>query len=158
MSHANLSFNYEIVSVDPAEYEEVVAVWEASVHATHDFLPEEMIEHFRPLILNEYLVAVSLASIRNREGRIVGFLGTAGHRIEMLFVHPDCHRKGIGQALVQYATDVQEATEVDVNEQNPGAVSFYRQMGFEQYARSETDGQGNPFPLLHLRRTGSPPQ
>jgi len=24
-------------------------------------------------------------------------------------------------------------------------------MGFEQVGRSELDGQGNPFPLLHMR-------
>ena len=111
-----------------------------------------MIEHFRPLILNEYLAAVTLASIKDGEGRIAGFLGTAEQRIEMLFVHPDFHRQGIGQALVRHALDVQKVSEVDVNEQNPGAVAFYQRMGFEQFARSETDGQGNPFPLLHMRR------
>jgi putative acetyltransferase len=40
---------------------------------------------------------------------------------------------------------------VDVNEQNPQGVGFYRHMGFEQVGRSELDGQGNPFPLLHMR-------
>jgi hypothetical protein len=27
-------------------------------------------------------------------------------------------------------------------------------MGFEQVGRSELDGQGNPFPLLHMRLGG----
>ncbi|MEG5438703.1 GNAT family N-acetyltransferase, partial [Enterobacter hormaechei] len=44
--------------------------------------------------------------------------------------------------------------EVDVNEQNPQGVAFYRHMGFEQVGRSELDGQGNPFPLLHMRLSG----
>ncbi|MEW4564133.1 GNAT family N-acetyltransferase [Bremerella sp. JC770] len=158
MASPDRPFHYEIAPVDPSEYEEIVTVWEASVRATHDFLPEAMIDYFRPLILNEYLAAVTLASIRTRDGQIVGFLGTAGHRIEMLFVHPEFHRRGIGRSLLQHAIDVQEVTEVDVNEQNPGAISFYQRMGFEQYARSETDGQGNPFPLLHMRRPASAPQ
>jgi putative acetyltransferase len=38
-----------------------------------------------------------------------------------------------------------------VNEQNPQGVAFYRHMGFGQVGRSELDGQGNPFPLLHMR-------
>ncbi|OAT53609.1 histone acetyltransferase [Providencia heimbachae ATCC 35613] len=40
---------------------------------------------------------------------------------------------------------------IDVNEQNPQAVGFYQHMGFSQYRRSELDGQGNPFPVLHMR-------
>jgi putative acetyltransferase len=46
------------------------------------------------------------------------------------------------------------ANEVDVNEQNPQGVAFYRHMGFEQVGRSELDGQGNAFPLLHMRLGG----
>lgn len=38
----------------------------------------------------------------------------------------------------------------DVNEHSPRAVSFYLANGFVIHSRSETDGQGNPFPLLHL--------
>ena len=43
-------------------------------------------------------------------------------------------------------------TEVCVNEQNSGARGFYEHMGFEVYQRDELDGQGNPFPILHMRR------
>ena len=39
---------------------------------------------------------------------------------------------------------------MDVNEQNPGAYHFYKRMGFTVYERSETDDQGNPFPILRL--------
>jgi putative acetyltransferase len=41
---------------------------------------------------------------------------------------------------------------VDVNEQNPEARGFYERLGFTVVARSELDGTGRPFPLLHLRR------
>ena len=40
---------------------------------------------------------------------------------------------------------------MDVNEQNPQGVAFYRHMGFEQVGRSALDGQVNPFPLLHMK-------
>ena len=46
--------------------------------------------------------------------------------------------------------------ELDVNEQNPGAVEFYRRRGFEQVGRSPVDSDGRPFPLLHFRRAGVP--
>lgn len=41
---------------------------------------------------------------------------------------------------------------LDVNEQNEQAVGFYLHMGFEVAGRSELDGTGKPYPLLHLRR------
>jgi putative acetyltransferase len=59
--------------------------------------------------------------------------------------------KGRRKLLLQYAIAEFGANEVDVNEQNPQGVAFYRHMGFEQVGRSELDGQGNPFPLLHMR-------
>ncbi len=44
------------------------------------------------------------------------------------------------------------ATALDVNEQNEGAVRFYAARGFAEVGRSPLDGEGRPFPLLHLRR------
>jgi hypothetical protein len=42
---------------------------------------------------------------------------------------------------------------LDVNEQNPEATRFYEAMGFVVVDRSELDTQGQPFPLLHMRRS-----
>ena len=39
----------------------------------------------------------------------------------------------------------------DVNEQNLKALGFYLSRGFEQIGRSELNGQGKPFPLIHMR-------
>lgn len=37
-----------------------------------------------------------------------------------------------------------------VNEQNPAVLGFYKHMGFTLTGRSETDEQGNPYPILTL--------
>lgn len=37
-----------------------------------------------------------------------------------------------------------------MNEQNPQAVGFYLHYGFVQTGRSPLDGEGRPFPLLHM--------
>jgi putative acetyltransferase len=42
---------------------------------------------------------------------------------------------------------------VDVNEGNPGALAFYRRLGFTQTGRSPLDGAGRPYPLLHLAQS-----
>lgn len=42
--------------------------------------------------------------------------------------------------------------EVTVNEQNPQAVGFYEHLGFQTYKRTECDEEGNPCPLLYMKR------
>jgi putative acetyltransferase len=148
MSYSETSTAIE--KAQPSDFQEITDVWEASVRATHHFLQESDIQYFKPLILNEYLWHVNLFCIRNEEQHIVGFVGTAGNKIEMLFLHPDTIGKGIGKKLLNYAIQTLGATEVDVNEQNRQAVGFYLHAGFKVMSRSETDSLGNPFPILHL--------
>ncbi len=143
--------NQSIQQLLPPDFAEITDVWEASVRATHDFLPEAYIQKMKPLVRDEYLHLVTLFGIRNAEDRIVGFIGVAGNKIEMLFIHPDARGKGIGRQLLRYAVDHLGTDEVDVNEQNGQAVGFYLHAGFNVTGRSELDGQGQPFPLLHLK-------
>ena len=144
--------NQPIVKLFPPDFAEITDVWEASVRATHDFLREADIRQMKPLVRDEYLFGVSLFGVRAADGRILGFLGVAGNKIEMLFIHPDARGRGIGKQLLDYATGPLGADEVDVNEQNGQAVGFYLHAGFRVAGRSEVDGQGQPFPLLHLKR------
>ena len=133
----------------------IIAVWEASVRATHHFLSEEDIQFFKPLILHEYLGAVDLYCAADASGFLHGFLGVSGTAIEMLFLHPDSRGNGIGKRLLQFAMQSLGATKVDVNEQNPAARGFYEHMGFAVVRRSPTDGMGKPFPILHMERINS---
>ena len=146
----NIDADLYVSTASKADFPRLLEIWEAAVRASHHFLSEADIDFFRPLVLNDALPAVRLACARNRAGDILGFIGTAGEKIEMLFVDPQQHRKGIGRFLINYAQTACGATTVDVNEQNPGAVAFYRSMGFEVEGRSDVDSLGKPFPLLHL--------
>lgn len=132
------------------DYPELIAVWEASVRATHDFLTENDILSLRPLILDQYFKAVELWCVRDDVRRIKGFCGVAEGNLEMLFVAPDSRGHGVGTALCHHAVDRLGVTRVDVNEQNPQALGFYEHFGFRVVGRSPLDGQGNPFPLLHM--------
>lgn len=86
--------------------------------------------------------------------RPVGFMGFNWPQIEMLFVEPEFFGHGIGKtllALTQKRAIAEGATlTLDVNEQNPAALAFYKRMGFAVTGRSPVDGQGRPYPLLHM--------
>lgn len=140
-----------ICDAKKSDYLKLIEIWELSVRVTHNFLPEAEIEQLKTLILNKYFDAVTLKCYKNTLGEILGFCGIAGKKIEMLFVAPNVHGQGIGSALCQYAIQHHGATQVDVNEQNPRALNFYKKMGFTVISRSERDGQGRPYPLLHMQ-------
>jgi len=143
---------YAVDVIAEDEFPAVVVLWEASVRATHDFLSEEDIHYFRPLILNEYLYLLDLRCVRTSEGRIIGYMGCLDGKIEMLFVDPEYFGRGIGRMLVQYAFSELQIVRVDVNEQNGQALGFYEKMGFSVASRSATDASGRPYPILHMRR------
>lgn len=137
----------------PVEYPKIVDVWEASVRATHHFLEERHILYFKPLILRDYLKLVNLTCARNPSGKIIGFIGIAENKVEMLFIHPEYFGRGVGRKLMEMTMlEYPQINEVDVNEQNEQALGFYRHLGFKVFNRSELDPLGNPFPILHMRR------
>ncbi|MNV85660.1 putative N-acetyltransferase YjaB [compost metagenome] len=103
------------------------------------------------MVQNQYLDAVMLICCKDAHQRITGFAGVAAGKVEMLFIDPAYRGQGIGKQLLRYAIEHLNADKLDVNEQNDQAVGFYFKLGFEVIGRSEHDGMGQPFPLLHLR-------
>lgn len=142
---------YRIESIKSSDYKELIDIWEASVRATHHFLKEEDIEYFKILILNTYFDAVELRCVKNSNGKIVGFSGVSEQKLEMLFIHPNERRKGIGKALLHHAIEKQQVNVVDVNEQNEDATHFYLENGFKVFHRSELDSTGKAYPILHMK-------
>ncbi len=134
------------------DFTELCQVWEGSVRATHDFLPDRYIQELRELVAHAYLKAVKLICCKDPlTGRIVGFCGIHADKVEMLFIDPEYRGRGVGKTLLRHAIDNLHAVQLDVNAQNPQAIGFYFKQGFEVIGRSETDGMGEPYPLLHLR-------
>lgn len=134
-----------------ADYQSLIIIWERAVRATHDFLSETDLLELKSLILNQYFKAVELTVAKNDAGKLLGFCGVSGCNLEMLFIAPEEQGKGVGRLLTQHVISVQGVTSVDVNEQNEPALEFYKQLGFKVVARSPIDGQGKPYPLLHMR-------
>ena len=140
----------QIEPVERGSYQTLIVLWEASVRASHHFLQEADIAALRPLILEHYFDAVTLNCAKGEDGEIVGFCGVADGNLEMLFVAPAAMGQGIGRRLVAHAICELGASRVDVNEQNEQALAFYRRMGFVVVGRSPLDGEGRPYPLLHM--------
>ena len=142
----------DVSPVRPEEHARILEVWEGSVRATHGFLDASDLAFLKPLVRDAIGTGVVLNCVRDGDGTVAGFSGVNGGKIEMLCVDPAHFRRGIGSRLLRHAVDVLGATAVDVHEQHPEAVGFFRRMGFEVVGRSEIDGAGQPHPLLHLRR------
>ena len=130
----------------------LVALWERSVRATHAFLNEEAIAHIKTYVPDALRGVPELTLATDDADAPLAFMGVAEGRLEMLFVDPAVRDQGIGRALLEYGIECLGVDELTVNEQNPQAVGFYEHMGFSTYRRTDTDEQGDPYPLLYMKR------
>lgn len=128
----------------------LVGLWDKSVRASHHFLAEVDIRHLTPFV-GEAIRGVETLLVMYRGNRPLAFMGVENRKIEMLFVAPGCFGNGFGKQLVRIAIEQYGVCYVDVNEQNPQAEGFYRHLGFRTFERTETDEQGNPFPILKMK-------
>ena len=147
--------NWEVRPARAAEREALIALWERSVRATHEFLSDADIDELRPVVagaLNhdglEIWVLTETTDIP------LGFMGLVDNDIAALFLEPTQRGQGGGRRLIDHAQKLRGGSlTLDVNEQNPAARGFYETLGFVVVGRSPVDRDGRPFPLLHMRRS-----
>ncbi|KJF74913.1 acetyltransferase [Agrobacterium arsenijevicii] len=137
-------------SSDTRDTARILEIWRKAVDATHDFLhPADRITIEEEV--TAFLPEVPLTLAVDASDQPLGFMFLHEGHMEALFIDPDHHGKGTGKALVQAALAAHPALTTDVNEQNAQAMGFYRRLGFEPTGRSDLDGQGRPYPLVHLQ-------
>lgn len=137
----------------PDEGERIIEIWRGAVDATHDFLSIQD----RIAIDKEvcgFLPQAALGLAVDQHDRPLAFMLMSEAHLEALFVDPAFHAHGIGAALVRHGISLQRRLTRDVNEQNGQAVGFYERMGFTRTGRSPLDGEGRPYPLIHLAYQG----
>lgn len=134
-----------------AESAVLIDIWERSVRATHTFLTDDDIISIKPDVISALTNIEKLLFLVTELGKIVGFMGIDSDKLEMLFIAPEYVGKGFGKMMLLSAIHDCGAVFVDVNEDNINALNFYIHMGFKVFARSETDGQGRHFPILHMK-------
>lgn len=142
---------YEVKERSRQLQEELLNIWEDSVRATHHFLSDAEVKQIRDYVPQAFSGVEHLIIAENECGDPIGFMGTEGHRLEMLFILSEERGKGIGKQLLQYGIANYGVKELTVNEQNPQAVGFYESMGFKTYKRTDQDEEGNPYPLLYMK-------
>ena len=143
---------YTLDIPEKTDYPVLLSIWESSVKHTHHFLKKDDIDFFKNFIQEKNLFdAVRITIARDRKDAIVGFMGVSEDGLEMIFLSPDMIGKGIGKMLLKHAIDDLKISRVDVNEQNNEAVEFYKHFGFKVISRSEIDGTGKPYPILHMQ-------
>ena len=143
---------YRIRKATPADADRLFEVWQTSVDATHDFVTAEDMAEIAKLVREDYLPVADLDLIEDANGTVLAFMGMTGAEIDSLFVHADARGNGVGRVLVDLAMRRFPIVVTEVNEQNTQGVGFWHYMGFRQIGRSDTDGQGRPYPLLRLER------
>ena len=143
---------HELTCRPPEWIDALLEVWESSVRATHLFLSEQEIRAIKAYVPAALAGVAHLLAAVAADGRPAAFMGIEDGVLEMLFVSPAERGKGLGRRLLQYGIDQYAVHSLTVNEQNPQAIGFYEHMGFHAYKRTELDGQGNPYPLIYMRR------
>ena len=137
----------------PADVPRALAIWRDAVDATHGFLTPADRAEIDAMVVG-WMPTVELWLIDDASGRPVGFLVMDGNLIDALFVDPAVHRSGYGTILLDHALTLAPQAVVDASEQATNALPFYESRGFVRTGRSETDPQGRPYPLVHLKYAG----
>lgn len=140
----------QLFQANKAHHAAILQLWEDSIQQTHHFLAQADIQFYKKQLTESLLHEVNLFCLQAPSGELLGFMGIKQISLEMLFIHPRYMRKGLGKALVQTAKQSFGISKVNVNEQNFHALAFYKACGFEVVGRSEHDGSGRPYPIIHL--------
>lgn len=138
----------------PADAPRALEIWRDAVDATHGFLTPQDRREIDGFVA-DFVREAELWMVDDGE-RPVGFLVIDGEMIDALFVDPAVHGRGFGTALLRHALTLSPNATVEASEQATNALPFYEARGFVRIGGSETDPQGRPYPLIHLRYAGSP--
>lgn len=110
--------------------DDVLNVWARASALAHPFLSQEFLERERHMIPSVYLPKAE-TWVWESGGQVVGFISLLGNEIGAVFVDPECHRTGIGRALIDRARALRADLEVEVFGRNLLGRAFYAKLGFE---------------------------
>lgn len=151
--HSRPVHNSRMITIRPSRPEDgprAVDIWRQAVDATHHFLQPEDRAALDALV-SSFLPQAPLWLAVDAQDHPLAFMLIDNGHMEALFVDPAARGQGLGAELVRHGLSLHAEMSTDVNEQNAQAVGFYEKMGFRRTGRSAVDGQGRPYPLIHLK-------
>lgn len=131
-------------------HQELLKLWEDSVLETHDFLDPQDFLQIKAMLATMDLTALEVYCLW-KQSQLVGFIGVADFKIEMLFIDPYHLNQGLGTKLIRFACSELAATHVDVNQQNHKAHQFYLKHGFKVFEQTPKDAMGKDYPILKMK-------
>ncbi len=139
----------------PQDGARIIDLWRRAVDATHSFLGADDRQAIDAEV-RAFLPHAPLLLAVDADDLPLAFMLVMDGHMEALFVDPAHHGRGLGRLLVEQALREHPRLGTDVNAQNPQALAFYKRLGFVETGWSPLDGQGRPYPLVHLRHAGVP--
>lgn len=139
----------------PTDCHQLLDVWERASALAHPFLSKEFIEQERHNIPDVYL-PIAETWVWESNQQVVGYIALIKNEIGGLFVDPECHRHGIGQALVEKAQALRGDLVVEVFEKNLLGRAFYQKLGFQLLNQKIHEETG--FEIMRLQLAAEPSQ
>lgn len=130
-----------------ADLDALTDVWERAARSSHAFMDPDDFGAMRPFIRDAYLPSMDVWLVA-ADDEPVAFVGARDGHVELLYVDPPFHGRGLGTRLLAHVG----ATTVEVYADNVVGVGFYRSQGFAEVRRRELDAAGRPYPMVVLRR------
>lgn len=119
-----------IRKADIEDFNILSEIWlEASLIA-HHFIPEAYWKSHKLKMQHVYL-PMSEVYLAEHNQQICGFIALLDTQIAAIFVSPQHQEKGIGTRLIQYAQAIRTELKLNVYQENPKSVQFYKSLSFE---------------------------
>src|SRR6266536_3691389 len=85
----------------PEDADEIAATFNASFETLLTFLPDLHTREDRRHFITEIVPVDHEVWVAEEDGHVVGLAAIGGDTLGHLYVHPDCHRRGSGSALLE---------------------------------------------------------
>lgn len=131
-----------------ADLDELTDLWERAARTSHGFMSDDDFTEAHPYLRDALLPSMDVWVAESGDGRPLGLAGVRGPHLELLYVEPAVHGRGVGTLLLGHV----RPTSVEVYAGNTQGLGFYTSHGFRVLRTHTTDAFGRPFPVVHLVR------
>lgn len=120
----------DIESRDENLVNEILGVYEKSIEHLNGVMPKESMEEIKNNTEKMIKNIENLIIVKNDEENIIGFMGCENENLEMLYLHPDYKKQGIGKELINIAINNHNVNKAHIVKINTDGIDFCRHMGF----------------------------